>query len=74
MSLIAPYCLDIGGIVFYMVQNPNDWFYRNWDRSISYRCTYTTHTDISICIIGIDISHIGVPLPHIRIDLSALLG
>ena len=27
----------------------------------------------SICIIGIDLSHIGVPVPHIRIDLSALL-
>ena len=36
--------------------------------------TYTTHKDRSICIIGIDLSHIGVPIPHIRIDLSALLG
>ena len=32
------------------------------------------HMDRSICIIGIDLSHIGVPTPHIRIDLSALSG
>ena len=37
-------------------------------------CNHTTHTDRSICIIGIDPSHIDVPIPHIRIDLSALLG
>ena len=30
--------------------------------------------DRSICITGIDLSHIGVPIPHILIDLSALLG
>ena len=41
---------------------------------LTYRCTCTTHTDRSIRIIGIDLSHIGVPVPHIRIDLSALLG
>ena len=45
-----------------------------WDKSIQYRCTYTSHTDISICIIGIDLYHKGVPIPHIQIDLSALLG
>ena len=44
------------------------------DSSNPYRRTLTTHTDISISIIGIDLSHIGVPILHIRIDVSALLG
>ena len=28
--------------------------------------------DRSICIIGIDLSHISVPMPHIRIDLCII--
>ena len=40
------------------------------DRSILYRSTYASHTDRSICKCVIDLSHIGLPILHIQIDLS----
>ena len=39
------------------------------ERSVSYRSTYTTHTDRCICTCVIDLSHICLPILHIQIDL-----